>query len=203
MLNLSAELFKNLPGRDVQYQMAPDDRLDLLNKQPTNKNTRESAVLLLIYKKNNTPFSILTKRAEYNGHHSGQISFPGGKFEPFKDKTFLDTAIRETHEEIGIKIKKTNILGKLTPLYIPISNIMVYPYVAFCNNNLIFKADNKEVSRIIEYKLLDLLNPKTKKIDIIEKNGTKIKYPYFNINNQKVWGATAMILNEFIYLIND
>jgi len=203
MLNLSAELFKNLPGRDVQYQMAPDDRLDLLNKQPTNKNTRESAVLLLIYKKNNTPFSILTKRAEYNGHHSGQISFPGGKFEPFKDKTFLDTAIRETHEEIGIKIKKTNILGKLTPLYIPISNIMVYPYVAFCNNNLIFKADNKEVSRIIEYKLLDLLNPKTKKIDIIEKDGTKIKYPYFNISNQKVWGATAMILNEFIYLISD
>jgi len=191
-------IFNNpLPGRDIQYKMAPDDRDDLLNKYSIDKDTRKSAVILLIYKKQNNYYSVLIKRPEYNGPHSGQISFPGGKFEKTKDLSLQDTAIRETHEEIGIKIDVNNIIGELTPLFIPLSNIMVYPYVAFLEKKISFTADKTEVKKIIEYKLSDLFVPEIKKIEI--KNNVKI--PYFFINNQKVWGATAMILNEFIYLI--
>ncbi len=200
MFNLSTNIFDNLPGRAIQYKMAPNDRKDLLKTYSVDKNTRKSATLLLIYKKNNDYYSVLIKRSEYNGHHSGQISFPGGKFEISKDANLQDTAIRETFEEIGVKINKKNIAGKLTPLFIPLSNIMVYPFVAFINHDLSFTADKTEVKKIIEYKLSTLLNPKTRKTETIKKDNKKITTPYFLISNEKVWGATAMILNEFIYL---
>lgn len=192
---------KNLPGQKVQYQMAPEDRADLLNKNLINEKTKKSAVLILLYKKNDEIYSVLTKRAIYDGHHSGQICLPGGKLDKDYDKTNLDTAIRETFEEVGYKINKNDIIGELTSLHIPVSNILVFPFIAYVDSEIELTPDNNEVKKIIEYKVSDLLNNSIRKTEFVKKKKYKIYIPYFNIENEKVWGATAMIINEFIYLL--
>ena len=132
--------------------------------------------------------------------HSDQISFPGGKFEK-GDKNLIDTALRESHEEIGVPVKDIRILGTLTPLFIPVSNIEVHPAVGYILYEPVFKPDKTEVKSIIETPLDYLLRP-----DIVKKKTTviqnmNIQIPYYNFNGRHIWGATAMILSEFLEII--
>lgn len=194
---LKSALLKPLPGIQTQYEMAPllRQRLDIQSLQP--QNFIKSAVMILLCKdKNNEWFIPLTQRFKYNGHHSAQISLPGGKYESSDGSTQI-TALRECNEEIG-KIETILVLGRLTNVFIPISGYMVHPYIAVCNEvNPKFNIDTKEVKSIIKLTLTELLDDNIVMNGILNNGpGNKIEAPYFKFKKHKIWGATAMILNE-------
>ncbi len=140
------------------------------------------------------------KRSTNLRTHSGQISLPGGKKDP-TDTSLYHTAIRETFEEIGIKENQIELLGELTPLFIPISNFMVYPFVAFSKEELHFTPNPSEVELVIEIPITELLDENTITEDAWEEKGKLFRKPFFAISNQQIWGATAMILSEFRHLL--
>jgi 8-oxo-dGTP pyrophosphatase MutT (NUDIX family) len=197
---LKSELKKELPGKAIQYRMAPSERVHDVFPFEKNDLTLTGSVIILIFPKNKKINIVLIQRTTYPGVHSDQISFPGGKSEK-GDRDLIDTALRETNEEIGIPVKDIRILGTLTPLFIPVSNIIVYPVVGCISYKPDFKTDKAEVKFLIEPPLNYLLRP-----DIIEKKimiiqNTKVRVPYFNFNGKHIWGATAMILSEFLEVI--
>lgn len=193
---IESALMKELPGIKAHKALMPDGRLSFHNK--TDKT--DASVLLLIYPDINKHESIVfIKRSVYNGHHSGQISFPGGKQEPI-DSTFEITALRESQEEIGINPKDIRLIGQLTDLYIPVSNFLVHPFIGYMPKIPNFILDKKEVDYIIEFPLKDLLNLKIKQMQKEFMGKTRI-IPYFSVKNEIIWGATSMILNEFIQII--
>ena len=136
------------------------------------------------------------KRPDYVGHHSGQISFPGGKEEP-GDDSLQETAKRETFEEIGVTQNKVKIIGKLSDLDIPISNFLVHPFVGYMTESPIFCTDPKEVAYLITCPVKTLLGKPILQTKMTF-NDTVFDIPYYNINGEVIWGATPMILREFI-----
>jgi len=195
--NLSEE---KLPGIEAQLAMAPVSRLKELSNGNKMLVPKKSAVLILFYPENGSTKLVMIKRAVDDSVHSGQIAFPGGKFEA-KDKDLSVTALRETNEEVGIKPESINIIGKLTTLYIPPSNYDVYPFIAYTNEKPAMK-NNHEVEKIIEIDLTDLQSPQnlTQKT-IKHRFGNLIDVPCFYIHNEIIWGATAMIISELLAII--
>lgn len=194
--NLKEELKKDLPGEKAQIKMAPGIR----NYFKPNEKTRKAGVLILLYPKNQDLYISFIQRTEYNGPHSGQISFPGGKLEK-GDKNIIETALRESHEEVGIDPKIVNIIGQLTPLHIPISNFVVFPIIGIYKDTPTFKADPNEVEKIIEIKLQDLINPNNCTSKEFKYGDLSFVAPIYNPNKLTIWGATAMILSEFLEII--
>ncbi len=196
---LTLELKKKLPGLKSQSKMIAKGRGDFLSLKKLER-TKKSAVLVLLYKENKQVFIVFIKRAEDGGSHSGQIAFPGGKVEKF-DKNFIETALRETEEEIGVSKKPIKVLGKLTSLFIPVSNYDVQPIVGILNKKPKFKRNISEVAEIYCVNLIDLINAKvinkTFKIHNIE-----ISAPFYILNKIEIWGATAMVVSEFIEIIS-
>ncbi len=195
---LKKRLQKDLPGSKAHFEMVPASRLN--NPRKANSKSKKSAVLLMIYEKIKIPYIVLIIRAKGSNPHSGQISFPGGKYEKFDD-SIVDTALREANEEIGVNIDNLKVIGQLTNIYIPVSDFIVYPIVAFHQGKLNLKANKSEVSEILEVPISDFLDAKNKGLAKVDARGTLIDAPVFNIQNKKIWGATAMILNEFIYIL--
>lgn len=195
---LKYRLTQPLPGKDAQLKMAPSFRPDL---SPKDSDTK-AGVLLLLYPNINELCLVLIKRPVYQGIHSGQISFPGGKFEP-SDRSLVETALRETQEETGLSHDLIEIIGQLTPLYIPVSEIEVYPIVGFISARPIFHPDPHEVESLIEAPLSSLLAPASKEAKPFKNEKYNGIIPYFNVQNYHVWGATAMILNEFLEIIKE
>ncbi|MGB1314561.1 MAG: NUDIX hydrolase [Chitinophagales bacterium] len=190
-----------LPGFELQQNMSPPLRKKTSIEQAKAYNAKESAVLILLFEKNNEPYIVLTERKVYKGAHSGQISLPGGKRE--LNETLQENALRETQEEIGVESKKVEILLQLTHLYIPVSNFIVFPFVGKVNDVPEFIKEESEVEKILEVKVSDLLNTQNiveKTIQIKSKN-IQFKSPAYAVNNVEVWGATAMILCEFLSII--
>lgn len=186
-----------LPASDAHYKMAPPERIEILkNLEKESKNPKFAAVMMLFYPKKGRTHLVLIVRNSYEGVHSAQIAFPGGKYES-KDETFENTALRETHEEIGIHPDIIDIVRSFTHLYIPPSNFMVYPFLGICREEIIFIPDAVEVANIIELPLSDFLSD-----EIIVNTEMSTSYaensimPAFKINEHIVWGATAMILSE-------
>jgi 8-oxo-dGTP pyrophosphatase MutT (NUDIX family) len=196
---LDDALRKPLPGQPAQLQMATMRRIrDLMQEKPVVDPVR-SSVLILLYPGINSReiMTVLIQRPDYDGVHGGQISLPGGKFEE-KDRDVQTTAIRETEEEIGITGEEVAILGPLSQLYIPPSNYIVYPFVGYLSSRPAFHPDKEEVAEIIELKLSDLSDKRNlKKTKISLRNGMVIHGPCFMVDERIIWGATAMILNEF------
>ena len=177
--------------------MAPELRYEYLSYHEYNVEPISSSVMILLYTNNNQICFPLIRRPKYNGIHSGQISLPGGKVES-QDQNRIETALRETYEEIKVDPKLIQIIGCLTELYIPVSNYMVFPVVGAIHRKPNFIANESEVAEILEAKITFLLEEEYKKETILNvENGISIRAPYFDINNNIVWGATAMILNEF------
>ena len=187
----------NIPGHDSLSNMAPPSRIKLLKNKKILSDHKKAAVLMLFYPdNNNNTRMVLILRNKYNGVHSNQISFPGGKMEK-EDENLELTALRETYEEIGVKSSSINVVNKLSSVYIPPSNFKVQPFVGFSENNLVFKADKKEVSAIITPLFEELINSKIVKSKVLV-NGTTQLVPSYLIDNQVLWGATAMMVYEFI-----
>lgn len=198
--HLKSRLNDELPGLEAQKKMAPSKRNKGLDSYCL-ENSRASAVLILLFPNDATPHTAFIKRPDYNGPHSGQISLPGGKFEEF-DQTLQDTAIRETFEEIGINPSDIITIGKLSQLYIPHSNYLVTPYVGYCQAKPDFIPDNYEVDRIITTSVGHLIDENNRKEFIFRNNQNEdIIAPYFDLHGEKLWGATAMIIAEFLELI--
>lgn len=186
-----------MPGLQAQLLMAPGTRGHLLPRiiEKYAKTAKKAAVLCLLFPKNNSLFFVLIKRVSYPGVHSNQVGFPGGKME--QGESALQAALRETEEEIGVTVNESSILGALTELYIPPSNFLVYPYVAFINKAPTFALDKKEVNYLIEAPIDELLNSSNIKTKEMKLSYGTFENPYFNMQNEIVWGATAMMLSEF------
>ena len=186
-----------LPAMEAHAKMAPAKRIEMLKKgMQANDNSREAAVMMLFYPKNGLTHLVLILRNSYEGVHSGQIAFPGGKYET-EDEFFTVTALRETHEEIGIPSDKMEILKPFTPMYIPPSNFMVYPFLGICKEEVCFVPDPNEVAQIIELPLPVFLSDEIlMEAKITTSYSVNIKVPAFDIDGHVVWGATAMMLSE-------
>lgn len=193
---------ENLPGEKAHKEMLPYRVLTSLAIKDKTIEPKLSSVMCLLFEENEKINTILIERQKDGGKHSGQIAFPGGK----KDETDLDlsyTALRETHEEIGVLPEKIEILGTLSQVYIPVSNFLVQPFVGIIHEKPNFVLSEKEVKEVFTFSLDDLLNEAIKKnVDIKTDEGFKLKnMPSFQINEKTVWGATSLILNELRWMI--
>lgn len=194
---LKEEFKRELPGEPAQEKMAPNVRRHFKTIYAKRRN---AGVLILLFPKNNQLYTVCIKRTEYDGAHSGQISFPGGKFEP-GDQNLEQTALRESKEEIGVIPEKVNVLGKLTPLHIPVSNFYVLPFVGFYETVPKFKRDPNEVEKIIEIPLSDLLNPENCTLQEFHYGDLAFTAPIYKPKELVIWGATAMIMSEFLEVV--
>jgi 8-oxo-dGTP pyrophosphatase MutT (NUDIX family) len=187
----------DLPARESHIKMAPLERIKQLEGASLNQSTaRNAAVLMLFYPKNRTTHLALIKRNSYPGVHSSQIAFPGGKVE-LEDENLQQTALRETHEEIGVSPDNIQVLKNLTSVYIPPSNFLVHPFLGFSSTEISFVLQEDEVSGIIETPLHLLLDDSSLVSKSIETSYAKmIDVPAFQIYEHTVWGATAMMLSE-------
>ncbi|MFT6845458.1 MAG: 8-oxo-dGTP pyrophosphatase MutT (NUDIX family) [Flavobacteriales bacterium] len=197
---LMKALQQPLPGLDAQLKMAPSSRP--LKPSPKGEKPRESAVLLLISEINKIWSITFIQRPIYEGVHSDQIAFPGGKKE-LTDTNLLQTAQRETEEEIGVTEDQYEILGALTPLYIPPSNFYVNPYIAISHSELTFVLDEREVASLIQIPIKDIISSEIKKEQLIRlSSGNQLTTNTYFMNGKTIWGATAMILSEFEALLS-
>jgi 8-oxo-dGTP pyrophosphatase MutT (NUDIX family) len=202
---LRQALQKPLPGIIAQKKMAPRPLPKHLSRWTPPENHREAAVLLLLYPHitadNQQEWHIvLTRRHEYPGVHGGQISFPGGQREA--GESLQTTALREAHEEVGTSPEEVDIVGSLSPLYTPPSNFCIHPYVGYCRSRPQFQPDPVEVAELIEPHLSLLQNPALRQQELWPfPDNLELQVPFFNVYGHKIWGATAMILNEFLMII--
>jgi 8-oxo-dGTP pyrophosphatase MutT (NUDIX family) len=201
IMHLKAALLQPLPGEEAQLKMAPQSRLRYNDYRVSYANARQSAVLIAVYQKNNAPHTILILRAEKQGVHSGQVSFPGGSYEAH-DFTIEETALREAEEELGIEREKVKILGKLTPLIIPASNFHVQPFLGLLPEVPSLRLNDAEVMGVVEVELFKLTSSLIKsRGSFAGRNGGMLDAPFYDIAGNKVWGATAMILSELEEMI--
>ncbi len=188
---------EKLLAEEAHLKMVPFERILEVEKIniPSN-NPRKAAVMMLIYPKNDKSHLALIVRNTYPGVHSAQIGFPGGKVE-IEDESLTHTALRETHEEIGIHPDKIEVIKTFTAVFIPPSNFIVAPFLGISHAELEFIEQEEEVAGIIEFPLLDFMNDKTIVNKIMDTSyGNNIEVPTFKINEHYVWGATAMMMSE-------
>lgn len=199
---LQRRLSGPLPGHDAFLELSGYKRPDLERARQLDPPPRESAVLALIYPKDSVLHLLLMVRPTYDGVHSGQVSFPGGKHEP-SDVDLAQTALREFGEETGADPRQVNVLGELSSVYIPPSRMLVTPYVGFAERIGPWQPDTKEVARLLEVPMEhvmrnDILKRREQFIQIM---GRSVEIPYFDLAGEVVWGATAMMIAELRELL--
>ena len=203
MARLETRLERELPGERAQFSMAPYSRKRISEIPMEKYNPKRSAVLIVLFPQGNSIRTLLIQRPEYEGVHSGQVGFPGGKFEE-ADLELRNTALREASEEIGINVSDMKVIGNLTDLYITPSNFLVSPFVAFMEERPSLRPDPREVQQILDVDLFSLNDPQIKGEKVIShSNGFKIKTPYYEIEGLTVWGATAMMIAELNAIVSD
>jgi 8-oxo-dGTP pyrophosphatase MutT (NUDIX family) len=201
---LQAQLSGNLPGKEAQYRMASIRRMEELGYNPAPPdNAKVACVLNLLHFSDGAWRTVLIERTvNPRDRHSGQISFPGGRYEE-GDGALENVALREAEEEIGIPATQIQILGRLTDLYIPVSNFLVHPFIGLLHDEPNFTPQTGEVASILTPDIQHFTRLETRKTtDLTVGNGVTIKnVPYFDVEGRIVWGATAMILSEFLEVI--
>ena len=204
MIPLFIEALTKMLRRDLEGKSAQQKMMINPNRFPTESQENEgipASILLLLYPLEEKWFFFLTKRSQNVEHHKGQISFPGGVVE--KNESKMNAAIRETNEEIGVDKDVIKVIGNLTPLYIPVSNFHISPFVGWTEEKPHTKVHDAEVKRVFSVSINDLIlerNLKTKKDFFSNKS---VKVPYFDLNGETVWGATSMILSEFKFILRN
>jgi 8-oxo-dGTP pyrophosphatase MutT (NUDIX family) len=199
---LKNEIQKGLPGTDIQWIMASSDRMLRDFPRIPGSDARVAAVLILLYPVNGSVHTVFMQRPDYNGVHGGQISFPGGKKEPY-DKDVIATALREANEETGVSVSGITIIGTLTPLFIPVSNMLVTPVAGWTEEKPLFTHQAEEVVFLFDAELRRFLDPAIIKIKPMVIRGEQIEVKYYDYEGNVIWGATAMILNELLTIIKE
>lgn len=198
LIQLDRNLKKALPGEKAHHMMEAFSA-KYLTLKPTEK-TRKSAVLMLLYPINNEVYFPLILRNSYEGFHSNEVGFPGGRFE-IADEDLIQTALRETQEEIGVNPEDITILGTLTEIFIGPSDFNVLPVVGYIPFRPDFVPDPREFQQIFELKLDYFSDPNIVYCSEISIPGDLVITPYYEVNNHKVWGATAKIIIELLSVL--
>lgn len=210
---LRAALTGPLPGLPVQMGMAPVPRPGTERILDPFLDCRRAGVLVLLYPAHVGQFFkspstddeeiclVLTRRTESVDNHRGQISFPGGSMDAGEDA--VTTALREAQEELGVDPACVEVLGQLSPLYIPPSGFCIYPVVAYANERPAFTPSPDEVAEVLEIPISHLLDPSTRKEEVWQMYGQNVRVPFYAVGPHKIWGATAMVLCELLALLRD
>lgn len=200
-------LKRPLPGHDAQAKMSPRPPRGKPLARQAPADARLAAALILLYpngaseRRTATTLSLaLTVRRADLSAHAGQISLPGGRIEP--GESAQDAALREAAEEVGVDTSQVRVLGALTPLYVMVSRFLVTPFVAITDTRPQFQLDPREVAELIEVPVATLLDPAVLQWGHRTREGYLIDFPYFDLGGHQVWGATAMILSEFLTIVD-
>jgi 8-oxo-dGTP pyrophosphatase MutT (NUDIX family) len=190
-----------LPGNIAQVRMAPAYRMDPAQASVAGKECREAGVLVLLYpsEADGRPTLVLTERQDHLDDHGGQVSFPGGQREAVE--SLEATALREAHEEVALDPQAVDILGPLTPLYIPPSGFCVHPFVGVARAAPALHPADAEVAALLHVPLAALLAPAALQREPWTLHGQTVEVPFFNVDGcPPVWGATSMMLSELLAL---
>ena len=199
---LEQRLLLPLPGGDAHEHFRAKPVGDVRPLFDHSLPPRPGGVLILLYEDEGSIKFPLIKRAEYLGAHSGQVSFPGGKAEPGEEA--VATALRECEEEIGIQNDQIQVIGKLSDFFVMPSNFMVTPVVGSIDHKPFFKPDPYEVVKVLEADLNTLMREDAiKQKEILVAGKYRMVAPHFEIGGEVVWGATAMMLNEFRLILGE
>ena len=207
--NFSQQLAKiknlPLPGVTSHYKMAPEIRIKELRAGFVHKKEPKKAGVMALFYPDYLGLThlLLILRKTYKGVHSDQIGFPGGKAET-ADNTILDTALRETHEEVGVHPSQVEVVRSLTKIFIPPSNFVVQPYMGLYDGSMPFEPQKSEVEALVEVSLNEFMDERNITTQILSTSyADNIEVPAFKLNGYTVWGATAMMLNEIKEIFNE
>jgi len=200
LIKLTAALLEDLPGETAQFRMAPIARKRISEMPLGDDSIRKAAVMVPLFRNLETDCLMLTVRSVYEGVHSGQVSFPGGKFDE-NEIDPIQVALREMEEEVGIRADQVQIIGMLSPLYIPVSKMHVQPVIAWVHDAS-WIANTHEVAQLLEVPIHQLFQTNAIKKKTMEFSpGIPVEVPYFDLQGHVVWGATAMIISELISVL--
>ncbi len=200
---LQQRLQHPLPGTPAHEKMLPTvpggNRVQFKN----NGEPRKGAVLILLYEDDGKIHFPLIQRPLYEGVHSGQIALPGGRYEE-DDTDLIATALREANEEVGVLVNDVSVIGQLSEFMVSASNHLVLPVIGYTTNKPLFIPDPREVDEVVTATLEELLDTgRLKEKEIVTAHGYRLRSPYYDIQGKVVWGATAMMLSEFVDLIRE
>jgi 8-oxo-dGTP pyrophosphatase MutT (NUDIX family) len=197
---LTDRLERRLPGVDAQKHMAPRPRVGWQPDVIPDDCRRGAGLLLLYPSTDGSARLVLTLRDGALPHHAGQVSLPGGAIE--RGETEARAALREAEEEIHVDASALRVLGRLSPLHIPVSEFVLHPVVAVADHRPDLRPHLGEVARILEVPLDHLLDRGRLAVDRRDYKGRTYEVPYFAVEGEKVWGATAMVLAEFLSVLD-
>ena len=197
---LTEALSRPLPGTEAQLRMAPRPRVGWRPGE-WPPESRHGGGLLLLYPKRERPHLLLTLRDAGLAHHAGQVSLPGGAAEC--GESWSESALREAREEVGLEPAGVHVMGELSPIHVPVSGFVIHPFLAISREPRTFVPDPREVARILEVPLSDLSDPGRRRVETSARVGRPAEIPYFDLDGERVWGATAMILAEFLGLLGE
>jgi 8-oxo-dGTP pyrophosphatase MutT (NUDIX family) len=198
--SLRERLAGTLPGIEAQMRFAPELLREAWRTGVFPAESRLAAALLLLYPHTSGAALALTVRASGLARHAGQISLPGGATDP--GETLAQAALREASEEIGVDPSSVRVLGELTPVHVLVSGFTLHPIVGITDRRPDFHAAPDEVEEILEVSLHDLRDASRIRQGTRIREGVAVEYPYFDLLGHQVWGATAMVLGEFICLLD-
>jgi 8-oxo-dGTP pyrophosphatase MutT (NUDIX family) len=196
---LATALSRGLPGRAAQRQMAHSLAYGR-HHGPVPDDARQAAVLAVLHPSPAGWSVPAIVRPETMKSHAGQVSLPGGLVE--STETVIQTALREFEEELGATAERIEVVGQLTPVYVFVSGFAVTPVLAVSLETIAFRPNPDEVAEIVELPLADLCDPAHRGRHVIERRGLRFGVPHFAIAGQQVWGATSLILAEFVALLD-
>jgi len=196
---LKRRLVRPLPGTAAQIRLSPEPRFGWTPGHLPD-TARPSAGLVLLHPRNGRRHTVLTLRNSELNQHAGQLSLPGGAMEPGESPA--DAALREANEEIGLPIDAVEVVGQLTPLYIPVSGFALHPVVAVTDDPLSFDPDPGEVQQLYEIGLGQLGDSANRGEEQREHKGLPYRVPFIRVADQKLWGATAMVFAELFAVLD-
>ena len=195
---LTAALASTLPGVVAHERLAPRPRPGW---RPgfAPEQSRVAAGLVLLFPVEGEAFIVLTVRSSRLPSHAGQVSLPGGAVE--EGETLERAALREAHEEVGLEPSCVRLVGRLTPLHIPVSGFILHPVVGIADGRPVLRPSDAEVDRILEVPLASLVDPARRAVKRRAFEGTDFEIPYIDVDGAELWGATAMVVSELLSLL--
>ncbi|GAB4235277.1 MAG: CoA pyrophosphatase [Ekhidna sp.] len=200
---LEKRLQAQMPGAKAHNRMKPRLPNGAPLRMKHDEKPREGGVLILFYEEHGQVRFPIIERPKYEGIHSGQMALPGGRREE-EDRSLVETALRETHEEIGIRASEIEVIGSLSEFFVAASNYMVLPVIGKLKTAPQFTPDPREVADVVTPAITELVDPTNlKEKEMVVRNGFRMHCPYFDLSNRMVWGATAMMLSELVMVLDE